>query len=290
VSEDNTRIKIHIDKAEDAIAISDILERYASECNGCDLDIVISGSEVNAYFEFMSFDEYALEKMMQEIQQKGGHKILCNTWLDNVGEEFFSSIINGKYVSYESIEELEDYEKEITNGLDKPVFNFGKERANQTALIRIQVKAKKKSSAIKTLFETAMDIHEENLHNFKEQFSQLVDSSSHDVKWCGFRWKDDKSWHEGLENLIYGLTFVVHQDEFIYLGFDLNDLNLHSERSRDNDLENLIFVISSLDGVKKTWIKYRPGVKTVKELFIFHPGMGDEPMVLRQPLSEDSEW
>ena len=58
----------------------------------------------------------------------------------------------------------------------------------------------------------------------------------------------------------------------------------------DEDLENLIFVLSNIDGVKKTWIKFRPGAKTIKELYIYHPGMGDEPMVLKRPLSEDTEW
>jgi hypothetical protein len=291
MSEDSTRITVYVNQVDCDISIaSDILRRVAKENDCANFKISKTDKVIDAFYEFMSLDSSEIDKIIREIQTIGCEKIICRSWFDNVGEEQFSTVINGKFESFESMESLEDYRKEASGEILAPTFNYGKEKENKTALIRFQVKAKRKREAIKIFFNEFIDIAREDLEKFQDSFIGLVKSKAHDIKWCGFKWKESKNWYEGPKALIYGLKFVTDQDDYIYLGFDLEGLDLHEGRSRDEDLENLIFVLSNIDGVKKTWIKFRPGAKTIKELYIYHPGMGDEPMVLRRPLSEDTEW
>lgn len=125
---------------------------------------------------------------------------------------------------------------------------------------------------------------------FSLDFDLMVDSETQEVRWCKLRLEDGDRWFLGPENLICGLVFVLEQDNFLYLGFDLQGLNLHGERPVERDLLHLILIFNSIDGVNKAWIKFRSGKKTIKERYIYYPDAGRGPQVYLRNLTEDSEW
>lgn len=292
MSEDHTKLTFSISQysQETGDSIKNILRPYTIE-NGCaNIGVSNKGADFIINLEFCSFSENILEQMMLELLQIGAEGLVCTTWFDTVGEEIVFSLFDNKLQTFESLEALNDYKNEIANP-SKAQFDYGKERNNKTAIIRLQIKGKGKRRKIADQFNSAFELKSESdLSNFSADFKQLTKSRWYDTKWCGFKWKDKKTWAEGPDNLIYGLKFIIEEDVFIYLGFDLEGLDLHGDRSRDSDLFHLTLLLSSLDGVSKTWIKFRPGANTIKELYIYHPGMGDEPTVLRRSLTDDTEW
>lgn len=169
--------------------------------------------------------------------------------------------------------------------------DYGKSRANETALIRLQIRAKAKRLDLRKLFEEYINLKGDNAFTqFSEAFEALIISSNLIVTWSQIKSKTSDRCVKTPENLIYGLRFVVEQDSFLYLGFDLKGLDLHANRIMDRDLINLMRVISSLNGVNKTWMKYRPGKQTTRERYLFCSGSDREATIEVQGLTEDSEW
>lgn len=173
----------------------------------------------------------------------------------------------------------------------KKALDYGKNRASETALIRFQIKGKANRSKVREMFEKYINIKDTNAFKlFSVAFEELATSNTHIITWSKIREIQSESWVETPENLIYGLRFLVEQDNFLYLGFDIENLDIHCNRSMNIDLENLITQLTTLSGVNKTWIKYRPGKQTTRERYLYYPDSGRPPSVRVQELTTDYEW
>lgn len=177
-------------------------------------------------------------------------------------------------------------EKELLESL-----NYGRHRSCQTALIRMSVRSKAKRETIRELFEQhTRTKSNDSLRNFSSAFNSLVNSVDYDVRWCEIKGKRRDVWLKAPEKLICALKFVVELKNYLYLGFDLENLNLHEDRNIDTDLRHLVLIFDSIDGVNKTWIKYRPGKNTIKERYVYSSEPGSQPHVVVNNLTEDSQW
>ena len=131
-----------------------------------------------------------------------------------------------------------------------PSFNYNKHRESETAIIRLQVRRKLQRAKIRDMFEKIIGLApKRRVDKFSLDFDLMVDSETQEVRWCKLRLEDGDRWFLGPENLICGLVFVLEQDNFLYLGFDLQGLNLHGERPVERDLLHLILIFNSIDGV-----------------------------------------
>ncbi len=268
-----------------------IIKKYAAQAGCEEVEFSTNDSRLTARIPFCSMDENTLEELMKKLSSHVVTDLSCRTWFDTVGEERVSCLIDNKIESFESMEDMNDYIEEITNPNNFNDFDYGKVMNNKTAIIRLQIKAKGKRANAFELFDSYLRSKSDAKHDdFCRSFDLMSSAELHDVKWCAFKWKEKEHWYQGPRNLIRGLLFVEEKDKFLYLGFDLAGLDVHEERSREQDIEHLTFVMNSVQGVSKVWIKFRPEENTTNELYIFHPGMGDEPMVLIRSLTRDSQW
>lgn len=167
------------------------------------------------------------------------------------------------------------------------VINYGKDQRENTILIRLHIKAKSKRLKLSKLFLMALENPDNKAHeNFVSLFNLSIKSKTHDIVWCKFKWKDDKSWTEVCsDDLFYSLTDVVEDDEYLYLAFDIDRLS----KARPFKLDDFIwFIFINLDGVKKVWVQYRPG--SHQHLYLYYPGMGDESFFVPTEALGDAEW
>ena len=172
---------------------------------------------------------------------------------------------------------------------DSLVFDYGKDRNCETALVRLQIRRKQQRANIRGLFESTL-IADDKLSAFSKGFDQLVVSETHEIRWCKLRPLNSERWLDSSKNLISSMIFVVEQDNYLYLGFDLKDIDLNEECPIDQNLKRLILIFNSIDGVNKVWIKCRPGKNTITERYLYYPDADREPDVSRRELTNDNEW
>jgi hypothetical protein len=169
------------------------------------------------------------------------------------------------------------------------VFDYGKERDCETAIIRVQIRRKLQRTKIRGLLENTL-ASDDRVSHFSKGFDPLVASETYEIRWCKLRAENSERWLASSENLISGLIFVLEQDSYLYLGFDLEGIDLNEECPIDQNLRRLILIFNSIDGVNKVWIKCRPGKKTITERYLYYPDAGRGPEVSRRDLTNDNEW
>lgn len=169
--------------------------------------------------------------------------------------------------------------------------DYGKDKACKTAIVRMLIRGKSKRNGVRDVFEKALSIAPmDSLSKFSDSFEGLVGSESLIVSWCKYKKSEDGPWINGPENLIFGIKFVEEQNNYLYLGFDLESIEIHDGRPIDKDLRSLILILDSIDGVNRTWIKYRPGQNTIVERYIYYPNGSRAPHVVLNDLTEDNLW
>jgi hypothetical protein len=289
MSQDRTEMRFSLPAAgkKKLGPVLELADRLAKAQGAGPVAVSNAGRKFRITIDFCALDEPERASLLTELHRSGAGDIICTTWFDKVGERLVSSWVAGKVLTFESLEALREHQKDAA-GSSAPVLDYGRDRNNKTAVIRLRIKTKGKRQKIVGLFSMVVDSRQEaDLARFREQFDSLVKHHSLDIRWCATKWQDESNWSEATPELIRGLKFVVEDAEFIYLGFDLQSIDFVV---RDAQIERLIVVMGCLEGVSKTWMKIRPGAHTVKERYIYNPGMGDCPMLLIRDLTQDSDW
>ena len=291
MSENVSKLEFNFDKNTKSkkLEFKTLLEEIANTAKCSEFDIKISGSEYMATYGFCELDKALdLESTFLKFKDKGVKNLLCKIWSEQSDEELIYKFIGEKLECFDSLKDLESFEKEVKN-ISTESFNFDKVGNEKTVLIKLQIKAKKKRAVLLSLFESALLIKTEKDYDiFDEKMGTFNTSKEHDLGWAGFKWKDDNSWNVGYEDIIYGLKFVVEQDAFLYLGFNLDCVDVEIDEWGDG-FSDFAVSFEFVNGISKAWIKYRPK-KSESELYTYHPGMGDAPPVIEQPKTEDNDW
>jgi len=301
MSEDVTSIELHLGNPSqyNKEVVENVVKRFVRE-NDSDPDGVtsyISGNDIRFSIEFCAFESSTLKELALTLVKYTARDFVFSTWLETTDETIFYTLRNKEIEEFESKESLEEYKAELLHSRarsnkakEKFQFDFGRPKTNRTALVRLNIRNKAQRNNIVSLFNSAIGIKsKEEYSKFIDEFQAFVICENRDVKWCAFKRQGAKHWqYEGPESLINGLKFTFVDRTFVFLGFDTQYLPEHEKT--DDSIENFIFVLSNLIGVSKTWIKLRLGENTAKEKYIYHPGMGDEPIVLRRDITCDSEW
>lgn len=291
MSEDHARIQFSVERPinKKREAIVSLISEYTQECGGT-VNFNEEGCRVRVDIEFCSLGFGEIEAILLGLEKLGATNVICASWFDNVGEKAVSSLFDGKLETFGTLDELEEYREEV-NRKKVPPLDYGKDRRNQTAIVRMKIKSEAKRKKLVGFFRDAIGIRPDSgFDRFMAGFDGLVKSKTHDVQWCKFRWSDEQYWYCGPSALIFGLIAVAEDGDFVYLGFDLDGLELHGERTREAEFEALVFVLFALDGVSKAWVKVRPGSNTARELYAFHPALGGESALYKQPVTDETDW
>ncbi len=171
------------------------------------------------------------------------------------------------------------------------LLDYGKQRACKTAIIRVLIRGKVKRQLVRNIFEKHIKL---NSVSKKKGISKVLNIFSKSKNTQEF-WPEYDEEHEKLnfkapEELMGGLIFVVEQDNYLYFGFDIEYSSIPSGGGLDKYLKNLVLSFDAIEGVNKTWIKFRPGSNTIKERYIYYPDAGRNPQTVVINLTEDFQW
>lgn len=259
------------------------------------LVVVFVGKNVEATYEYCIFDEKKLEKILLELQDLKANNISCFSRYDATSIETVSTLFDGKMATFSSVKELEDFKS--ARGNDVPLFDYNKDRKDQTGIVRFHIKAKSKRTKLLSIFSQVLELKnlDEKLLFLKSlEGSFKAKTKDRNVKWCTWSWKNRVGNYSGEVEVFDGLCFVIESDEYLYLGFDLastferHKSNFHPWNFRS--WENLIIILSMLDGVSKVWTKIRPDKNSDQELYAHFPCEFEQSILLDEPLSSESEW
>jgi hypothetical protein len=246
---------------------------------------------INAIFDtgFYLPEHDEIDGLIGELERAGAKDVIANAWYDNVGEEAFFIRINGALHEFDSMDEIKLYLDELSKGTLDENINYDKDGNENTLLIRLHIKAQSKRKKLFDLFQKALNLKSPQDHDrFVEGFNRLTKSNTHEIVWCKFRSMGRERWYEvASEDLLAGLVDVVDNDEYLYLAFDLSKLKTGSKFKLN---EFVYFVFFGLDGVKKVWVKYRPQGYAQGEMYLYHPGMGDESYFIDSDTRDDVSW
>jgi len=205
---------------------------------------------------------------------------------DETKGEAFEEVLFWAIDSFNLTGEYIDWGDNIVSKVDNmPVLDFGtKNIRKNTAVIRFHITNKPKRDRLFDFWKkycligtdiSLKDVSNDFIPLFKK--NKAV-SGFKDLRWCG--WEEEYCLHE----LIFGIKSVIAHDEHLYVCFDTSIVpNMPNEgmcSSAINPLLNLVYLLSYLDGVKKTWIKVRPASTDKLELYTSWPMMGDWPWAL----------
>jgi len=273
------------------------------------------------------FPSIKLHNLFTELQIDSEHGIKLKSFFDGDGKAEFYCIVNGskcsrqKYSAFSRKFKIKDpsaKKKKVKKPTTSPKkripkdkspsekqlnlvksFDYGKSGKANTAIIRLLIRKKANRKIVRELFEKYINIRSNNeFIEFSNSFDNLVSSETSTIRWCKYTKHESDESFKGPEKIINDLAFVVEQDNYIYLGFNIENLGLKKGRSIDNAFEHLTIIIDALDGVNKTWIKCRLGNKWINHLlgegfaseyFIYFPE-GGSPQLLDRDLTEDYLW
>lgn len=162
--------------------------------------------------------------------------------------------------------------------------DFGGRGDANKLILRLHAASGERRKAIVEMFRSLEDFRTPKLLKaFEAQFAAHVsDSGQNRVKWPGYLGSDGQ-WHWGPENILDGFLSVNENGEFVYLVFDMANIN-RDQASMEN------FVATFLPGPFGTngvWAKLTT-VSGLKEKFFFEQ-QGEIRSTLRER-SDDSEW
>lgn len=170
---------------------------------------------------------------------------------------------------------------------------------NNMAIIRFHIKDESRRENIFRFWNKyiSANLHT-NLDDVSKDFTPLFftpvfknkgNNKFNKLKWCG--WEDKYCLHE----LIYGVKSVICKKDYLYVYFDTSVVPSMPKQGMSSDsvepLLNLVYLLSSMEGVKKVWIKIRPASRQNLELYTCWPVAAvDWPWAVEVDLSTDSQW
>lgn len=157
--------------------------------------------------------------------------------------------------------------------------DFGRRGDANTLVVRLHVAERKRRMTIAEMFRSLEDFRTPKLIKaFEAQFA----SCGTGVRWPGY-FGSDEAWHWGPDNLLDGFLFAVDNGEYVYLAFDMANIN-RDQTSMENFLAIFLPSRFGTDGV---WAKLTT-VSGLKEKFFFEED-GEIRAMLRER-TEDSDW
>lgn len=179
----------------------------------------------------------------------------------------------------------------------------GTRNNEKTAIIRLLVRSKKKRELINNIFSPCLaEGNAIDYQQFCNRFDSSVNSEEYEVSWCYLKSITIKhhTWGQGPKDIIKYLSVIFEQGNYIYLGFRLDgikDEEFDPSKYRVDlgvrqmtDLESLAVALSSIDGVSKASVKYRPTGKLGREYYVFYPDSGRSPHQVLGSVTEEYEW
>lgn len=162
--------------------------------------------------------------------------------------------------------------------------DFGGRGDANALVIRLHVASGERREEIVAMFRSLEDFRTPKLLKaFEAQFAAHVsDSGQKRLKWPGYLGSDGQ-WHRGPENILDGFLSVNENGEYVYLVFDMTNIN-RDQASMEN------FVATFLPapfGTNGAWAKLTT-VSGLKEKFFFEQ-QGEIRSMLRER-SDDSDW
>lgn len=276
--------------------------------------VTVNRGKYECLFEFIEYNPEVLSHLHQAISELGGKNIVTEMYFEQVDETAFLTYAKDELKSFDSLKELKAYEKYIAQQVDTSQFCYKRSRENDYAICRFYCSNDKKRTLIKdiflTLLESNVDNNVDNIEGFTDMANPVFNSKeSYDVGWChwgytktienGYPKEEDGKViiHRGFKDIVNKVEFVSEQNDYLYVGFDIADMNLgkldlvnldyEGETKLGNMLANTTKVLGSLDGVKQFMIKYR---------FTKHPEANEinisEPFkcIDYQDLTDDDFW
>lgn len=295
MSEDSTRINFTISNKANKQDLSELVDKYSKDSECSNTNILYREDECEVYFEFFVFSEDEIEKFISDLTAIGAGDVIFRTWFDTPGVELFHLVIEGKLLEFNDYLEIEEHRKAISQK-SLTIFEYNKCTNNKTALVRLKVKGKKKQKRIIEIFTSINNQFScEGNDGFRAKFQELFDyeDSENRIRWCAHKFFTN-NWNVGPENLISGFKFITAIDSFVYIGFDLDGLDLWSVSDYNGmrkGILTLMEVLNAADGVDKVWVKFRMNTNSIQELYSYYPGMGDDSSTIYYvDYSSDHEW
>jgi len=169
---------------------------------------------------------------------------------------------------------------------ENPLFDYQKESNFETTIARMKFTTQNAKNRDRT-FEIFKQIKDTNLEKNISLEELVLDQK----KLSNFKYYYDDDpdrldrLYKSIINIISGLKFVVKEKNFIYIGFDLENLldvyNIHY----------LTELLSLIKGVSKTWIKLRNEKNSETEVYEINPvNWNNGELIVRASLSSDTEW
>jgi hypothetical protein len=269
-----------------------IVEAWYSFIELSELEVTIAGLDSLPILKRYIF--YANDEEYREYFQYKDNK-LVSMYCAGEDEQFDNKLWEVEWSETAMDLVIEKVEKEMKQQLRESgktiSINYGKDTKENTILIRLHVKVKSKRKKLFDLFTHAMKFCEEfSYEMFVSDFNALIKYDPDEIVWGklgseeGDDWVYEEVWSD---ELIYGLSDVVEDDEYIYLAFNIDRIT-DDKYYRLDDYVWLIFIY--LDGVKKVWVKYRTKLKKYPDRYLYYPGMGDESFFVDKEIQDDSDW
>jgi hypothetical protein len=253
-------------------------------------------------FSFADIDDTKLESFFAALNAFDARNVLLTCWFSQVDETQYYAMIRGRLLHFDT---LEDYREAVAKKPDaeRPNFDFGRQERDDTLLVRLRVKGKKRQRTVLNLFSPLEEgVTDDGLAQFEKAISAIKNRDNEKRLRCeegtiGFFGLTDR-WYDGPKHLMKAFVFVNSVGDYIYLGFDMRRIGWEApvgspsrkERTlwtRQDSLENLIDALGPVFFVSdKSWAKYRPNADNEVYAFLFE----DESQSTTRPVSADDEW
>ena len=274
MSEDATTIKCKINKSLLSQA-EEIITEYKKSTSANNSEIQFSRGKLESKVEFSDFDEECISRLNSKLTSLGAEKVQIEFYFEQTNESNYYQNIGSEFKGFSSLNEVKQSLKDLENTIDLTSFNFGKEGKEHTAIIRLLVTAKSKKSKICEVFEnTKLDFSDAVVENFSENFKTVINQNATGfIGLCDSAFHGTKPWQPLFRDLIKSIKFSHIQGDYIYIGFVLDNINF-KDYSESEFIEILPLLFDRVDGVKKSWVKFKlKGSKNkTNDIFVRWPG------------------
>jgi len=228
------------------------------------------------------------KELDKSLSQLFANEIKKNQWFEAQGYiSSLQSFFNNLYIQYDPLPK-----KTLE-------FDYGKVTLNKTAIIRFLIPDKKDIISISNFWNKFCNNTQVTLEDFSKEFSKVTyNARNRKFEWCKHSYMcngyqpDPFEWQYGPENLMYGIRFVILDDQFLYVGFDLEGLGLYESQNLStfvSEFSTLQRLLLEFKGVKKIWMKIRP--ENQSEYFCEFPLADGEPgLYLLYAITDENDW
>lgn len=305
MSEDSVVINCKL-KKRDSEQAELLVAQFGNASEAKQVRCGFKNGKFSASVEYLDLVPSAIETLHRELDLLGGENIVSEFWFEQTDDTTYYSLIDDKLKGFSSLKALQRAKKESGNRVDVNAFDFGKDKTDYTALIRLLIPAEANRTALADLFEGARGESDDSLvETFRASCEgNFKPSAKKCARWCAFDFEGKgKRWHGGFTDLIKGVVFVVVQNDYLYIGFDTSHVESLREDLTDYDkeriasarMQNTATVFEHFKGVKEVWMKFRVPAYAresgdAAEYYVKTPNEYDDPYVDERSVTSDDDW